>query len=380
MLNEKIKLNDNIRSFIRKERIDKNLITSDLSEAIGKTQGWLSQLENGRTVNITRADFINLISKIHNIANSEAELYIENYLNKEREKNSFQPNFKRKLFKAELLKQVNHSKYKINELEEKNSIESGTLQELCRNNQNIKPEERYRIAFNVFTTLDYINPKCMDTFLSMLGIPVPEEAKIYSFDDINQCYKIDSGFLVNWECNNWGEYLDYHEWELQTSINQMENQADETEYRLNEIEKKNVEIKEYPFKRKKELKDKLTESFSILYKIIDNIDINDYEKTLNSERYLETLIGLLTDSDGMKIFRLLFKYPIHKLDPKSLKDICELIDSKLDYEYHVHIKEDEIKEATSIDDLLEDYSFLACRYKPEFWGELNEMIDFTKEQ
>ena len=266
MLDKKIKLNDNIRSFIRKERTDKNLITSDLSESIGKTQGWLSQLENGRTVNITKEDFIALISKIHNITNDEAELYIDNFLNKEREKNPLQPNFKSALFKTELLKQVNHSKYKISDLEEKNSIKPGTLQELCRNNASILPEARYEIATKVFTMLDYINPKCMNTFISMLGIPVPNGTKIYPIKKINQCYKIDSGFPVNWDCNNWGDFLDYLEWESTSYEDRYQNQADETEYKLNQIKKENQKRENYPIERKAELGTKLNEAFLVLKK------------------------------------------------------------------------------------------------------------------
>ena len=86
---------------------------------------------------------------------------------------------------------------------------------------------------------------------------------------------------------------------------------------------------------------------------------------------------MLTDSDGLKIFTHLFKYPLHKLDPKDLKDICDFIDGKLDFEYRIHIKDNSPNEVTTIDDLLEDYSHLDCRYKPEIWEDINEMIDFS---
>lgn len=378
MLNQKIKLNNKIRSFIKKERTEKNLLTSELSQAIGKTQGWLSQLENGRTVNITKVDFIALISYIRKISKEEAESYIEEFLNKEKEQNLLEPTFKSGLFKTELLKQVNHSNYKIADLEKNNSIKQGTLQELCRNNTSITPQERYNVATRVFSMLNYINPKCMDTFISMLGIPVPEDKKIFSFDYINQCYKIDSDFPVDWACHNWGDYLDFLEWEK--SMEEVyENEADETDHYINEIKEENKKRLNYPVERKIKLEAKLNEAFSVLKKIIDNIDVTNYEKTINSERYLETITELLTDSDGLKIFTQLFKYPLQKLDPKDLKDICDFIDSKLEYEYLIHIKDDSQKEVMCIDDLLEDYSHLDCRYKPEIWSEIDKMIDFSCE-
>ncbi|MDF2820209.1 MAG: hypothetical protein K0R15_650 [Clostridiales bacterium] len=81
MLKPKLILTDNIRAFILEERRKTGLPAEIVSENIGRTKSWLSQVENGRLKNISRIDFINLISYLLKISNEEAETYIENKLN-----------------------------------------------------------------------------------------------------------------------------------------------------------------------------------------------------------------------------------------------------------------------------------------------------------
>jgi len=93
MLKEKMKVNQSIRKLISDERIKANKSGTELSGAIGKSDAWISLLENGRIKTINLQDFVNIIITLLDCTKEEAEKYIETELerrNQELQKNSTQ--------------------------------------------------------------------------------------------------------------------------------------------------------------------------------------------------------------------------------------------------------------------------------------------------
>lgn len=82
MLKPKIKLTDEIRNFIIEERLMSESSMEFFKPVVGKTRAWLSQVESGRTANITRHDLINMMCYFRDCPNKdEVEKYIESKLN-----------------------------------------------------------------------------------------------------------------------------------------------------------------------------------------------------------------------------------------------------------------------------------------------------------
>lgn len=77
MLKHKIELTTELRKFIKDEREKSNIKIADLTEAVGKTRQWLSQIETGRAKFITKVDLIKIVSTIKGLSDSESETYIE---------------------------------------------------------------------------------------------------------------------------------------------------------------------------------------------------------------------------------------------------------------------------------------------------------------
>lgn len=83
MLGKKIKLNDAIRNFIsfeRKSRKKSNTkLTADyISEQIGRTKSWLSQVENGRLKTVKTHDLTNAFMLIKDTSYEQAHEYLNN--------------------------------------------------------------------------------------------------------------------------------------------------------------------------------------------------------------------------------------------------------------------------------------------------------------
>ena len=81
MLDKKIKLNDAIRNFISFERKSKKMsgskLTADyISEQIGRTKSWLSQVENGRLKTVKTVDLTKAFMIIKNTSYEQAYEYL----------------------------------------------------------------------------------------------------------------------------------------------------------------------------------------------------------------------------------------------------------------------------------------------------------------
>lgn len=89
MFPDKINLveNPNIRDYIktiRKDHIPEgrldNYSAEEISVQIGKSKGWLSQIENGRLKSISKSDLFKIISLIKGCFIEDAEYYLNEYL------------------------------------------------------------------------------------------------------------------------------------------------------------------------------------------------------------------------------------------------------------------------------------------------------------
>ncbi len=82
IMEKKIKVSPEIKKLIIKERNNKNLSGIELSKAMGKSDAWISSLENGRTKTITSTDLIAIIKLLLNISEEDADIYIQQELEK----------------------------------------------------------------------------------------------------------------------------------------------------------------------------------------------------------------------------------------------------------------------------------------------------------
>lgn len=85
MLDEKIKLNNAIRNFIsdiRKssKQIHPELSADYISEKIGRSKSWLSQVENGRLKTVKTKDLVNAFTIINSTTYERAEEYVDDQI------------------------------------------------------------------------------------------------------------------------------------------------------------------------------------------------------------------------------------------------------------------------------------------------------------
>lgn len=80
MLPDKIKLTEDYIALIVNERKKHKLTAYQLSEKIGKNKSWLPNIENHRTKNISRNDFLLIFDDFAKAENLSTELYIIKYL------------------------------------------------------------------------------------------------------------------------------------------------------------------------------------------------------------------------------------------------------------------------------------------------------------
>ena len=81
MLKPKIRVTKLIITKIQEDRQKIGKSGIELSAEIGKSEGWLSLLENGRIQNITSKDLMNIFKFLHSFTDEEAEQYIEDFMN-----------------------------------------------------------------------------------------------------------------------------------------------------------------------------------------------------------------------------------------------------------------------------------------------------------
>ena len=81
MFPEKIKLTREYIDLIIKKRKEHNLTAYELSEKIGKNKSWLPNIENNRTKNISKDDFLALFKDFAAEESMDTEMYIIKYLN-----------------------------------------------------------------------------------------------------------------------------------------------------------------------------------------------------------------------------------------------------------------------------------------------------------
>jgi len=85
MLNPKIRVNKYLINKIQEERHKFKKSGADISKNIGKSDGWISLLENERISNITSKDLINIFKYLNSLTEEEAEKYVENFLTERRQ-------------------------------------------------------------------------------------------------------------------------------------------------------------------------------------------------------------------------------------------------------------------------------------------------------
>lgn len=88
MLDDKIVLTNDLKQFIRITREQNGFVLSDFEKKINHSPAWLSQVESNRIKSIKRKDLIDIFKFMLNKSNEDAELYIENYLNRNNPKDN----------------------------------------------------------------------------------------------------------------------------------------------------------------------------------------------------------------------------------------------------------------------------------------------------
>ena len=76
MFPDKIRLTPDYIDLIIKERKKHDLTSYQLSERLGKNKSWLPNIENKRTKNISKEDFLALFDEFAKEANMDTEMYI----------------------------------------------------------------------------------------------------------------------------------------------------------------------------------------------------------------------------------------------------------------------------------------------------------------
>ncbi|KNY26352.1 hypothetical protein [Pseudobacteroides cellulosolvens] len=100
MLKPKILINEHIRNRITEERIKSGKSGIAISKDIGKSDAWVSLLENGRILSVKSSDLINLFKELLSINEEESEKYIEDLIKSNSKESSISDN--------------NHNKEKLN--------------------------------------------------------------------------------------------------------------------------------------------------------------------------------------------------------------------------------------------------------------------------
>lgn len=89
-------------------------------------------------------------------------------------------------------------------------------------------------------------------------------------------------------------------------------------------------------KHQTKLKNNLHSIIAPLLEAFGNIDFSSEESLLKEEAPLQTLIQLLSTPEGQRIFKLLGRYPLHKLEDTTLIKLCAVLDEELIFEYTVN--------------------------------------------
>jgi len=138
MLKPKVKMTENIRIKIQKERMNKGISGIDLSKQIGKSEGWASLVENGRILTIKSIDLIKVFKILLDRTEEEIEQIISDLLNESKDKTEFDMSFYDELYKIDekdFNKEMSTSKelFKI-AFDKKNEY---TIEQLKKFNNNI---------------------------------------------------------------------------------------------------------------------------------------------------------------------------------------------------------------------------------------------------
>lgn len=120
MREDKIILTKGMRDHLRKLRNEKEIIVEDLSERIGKSKGWLAQIENGRLATI-KEDDLNKILNILDYSMCEFKTYFDNDL-EEDSPDTKDDSFTKTLYKILRKQYPDASKIEISVTENKISV------------------------------------------------------------------------------------------------------------------------------------------------------------------------------------------------------------------------------------------------------------------
>lgn len=352
----RIKATENIISFFKALRISRGINSTVLAEQIGKAKSYISIMENGGLEYIKMRDFSNLLSTL--LPTLKIELSNENLsmlamlidandgdidkvcLAMSKVGDEIKGILGHGL-KHELDKQCHEKKINYNDLEKECKLPNGILTQII-NSEIGDANLVYSSLKSAFLKLDFVIENLIDTYLKKIGVEVPANASIVTVPDANSCFKAIKNvpYPFNLISKTGGGYLDFCE-DLHSN---------------------------FPENRKQELYSKVDRCADVLRGIISKIDVDNYDKTIGYEQNLETVINLLLTTDGMRIFEFLFAYPLHKLDPKGLKEVLNFIDSKLEYQYIVQ-RDSPSEDQSSLD----EYAHLECTFKESVWGELQKL-------
>ncbi len=86
---------------------------------------------------------------------------------------------------------------------------------------------------------------------------------------------------------------------------------------------------------KKMFQKKTNRAIKAIHEYANQIDFDNKDSILKYEPYVTTLSELLTTDMGKHVFKCLFKYPIQRLDSRTVEKICELIENENIWKYEI---------------------------------------------
>ncbi len=373
----RIKCSYNILQTIKTLREKNKLNKDEISLQLGKARNYMSNLENEKNEYIKINDFRNLVRIL--LPQITLELSDENLVLIAKAMNDNKADIEniivdinnievlklnRELLIYELDKQLfyKNGNNDYDRVDRECNLPKDTVYKIVTGERrlvdgesgvNLKCELQIDFIYTslkaVFAYLDLIKPSQIDTYLSMIGISVPNDLEVEAFSDINMCYKIDN--LLG----NMGDYLD--RWYSELLKDENDNYISAVEYRESVSSDKN----NYVDNRKQELHNKINQVTEILHSIVNKIDSDDYASTIQYEAIVQTVTELLLTKGGLRVVQDLFQYPLNKLNESDIKSVCDVVNDKLDFQYVV-VEEDknEASEQLTLFDLLYQHTHLEC--------------------
>lgn len=158
--NNRIKITDEIRTFIIEERSKRNLSANQLSKNMERPQSWIAQIENGRTQSIKQKDLVFVFSVILNSTLHKADEYLMDNLIK-LPANSVSVDETKTIDKQSLKQLSKYNQFTKNETEEEFKKQKRFIIEAINSMYEEVPEEAVKILRTLCRNMNYKLPFIM---------------------------------------------------------------------------------------------------------------------------------------------------------------------------------------------------------------------------